>query len=249
MWGHVSDENGRERRRPGRRREILEAFTRQVAERGYDGANFGDLARQLGMSKGTIVHHFGTKDQLLRELHDVYMNRRLAEARVLLDRLHSPEEQLAALIFALVRYQVVDRSSTVAFQREIGRIADDEGYESGRALRDEYRDMVLDVIRRGAAEGSFRAGDHRLWTLQIFGSISWMWTWFEPDGPSDVVAAGAAFVDLALHGLSIRPDAVAGLADRDGPVARLVRECVTESSTAAGVATARPDGAQGERGA
>ena len=52
----------------GRRDEILAAFIRSVAERGYERTNFGDIAAELGMSKGTIVHHFGTKDQLLREL-------------------------------------------------------------------------------------------------------------------------------------------------------------------------------------
>ena len=37
-------------RRDSRRADILAAFTRSVAERGYDGTNFGDLALELGMS-------------------------------------------------------------------------------------------------------------------------------------------------------------------------------------------------------
>lgn len=48
-------------RSPGRRSEILDAFVRYVAERGYERTNIGDIADELGMSKGTIVHHFGTK--------------------------------------------------------------------------------------------------------------------------------------------------------------------------------------------
>src|SRR4051794_19136496 len=52
------------RTRGGRRAEILVTFTRHVAERGYDRANFGDVAAELGLSKGTIVHHFGTKDRM-----------------------------------------------------------------------------------------------------------------------------------------------------------------------------------------
>lgn len=228
------------RPRLGRRREILETFIRHVADRGYDGANFADIAQALGMSKGTIVYHFGTKDRLLRELHDVYMTRRLQEARLLLDRLDTPQEQLAAFVYALVRYQLVDRALTVAFQREIGRIAADQEYSSGRALRDEYRDLVLDVVRRGAAQGVFREGPHRLWTLQLFGSISWMWTWFDPEGPADVDAAGAAFVDLALHGLCTHASLVDDLTDPDGKVARLVRECVAEAATDATAIGAGP---------
>ena len=71
-----------EKRRPvgGRRAAILELFIRSVAERGYDGTNIGDLAAALEISKGTIVHHFTSKDRMLAESHEDYMRRRLAEA-------------------------------------------------------------------------------------------------------------------------------------------------------------------------
>ena len=47
------------------------------------------------MSKGTILHHFGSKDRLLEHVHTAYMERRLAEAHALLARLDSPPDQLA----------------------------------------------------------------------------------------------------------------------------------------------------------
>ena len=46
---------------PGRYHEILESFTRHIAEIGYHDVNFGMVAAELGITKGTIVHHFGTK--------------------------------------------------------------------------------------------------------------------------------------------------------------------------------------------
>ena len=57
------------RRLPGRRDLILECFVRHVAERGYDGTNLGDIASELKISKGTIVHHFTSKDRMLAEAH------------------------------------------------------------------------------------------------------------------------------------------------------------------------------------
>jgi AcrR family transcriptional regulator len=106
-------------RTAGRSQEILSTFTRYVAERGYDGTNFSDIANELGISKGTIVHHYGTKDRLLAALHESYMRRRLAEARLIVERLDGPVEQLAGLLHAFIRYQVHDRDATVAFQREV----------------------------------------------------------------------------------------------------------------------------------
>ena len=37
---------------------------RQFAEQGYDAARVGDLAAMLGIAKGSIFQHFGTKDGL-----------------------------------------------------------------------------------------------------------------------------------------------------------------------------------------
>ena len=55
--------------------------------------------------------------------------------------------------------------------------------ETSQALRHEYRELVVGVLAEGTATGEFRPGDDRLRTLQIFGSVHWMWTWFDPAGP------------------------------------------------------------------
>jgi TetR/AcrR family transcriptional regulator, cholesterol catabolism regulator len=213
-------------RRDSRRAEILEAFTRAVAERGYDGTNFGDLAAELGISKGTIVHHFGTKDALLRELHEGYMRRRLAEVRIVWDRLAGPAERLAAFVHLGVRYQVVDRWATVAFQREVVRFAADPGMETSQALRAEYRELVESVLADGVAAGLFRPGDERLRTLQLFGSVHWMWTWFDPAGSRPVAEVAASFVDSVLAGVLIDPAEAEVLAAPDGEVARVVADAL-----------------------
>lgn len=209
-------------RGPGRRDEILETFTRHVAERGYNEANFSAVAAELGMSKGTIVHHYGTKDRLLAELHESYMRRRLHEAQLIVQRLKTPEEQLAGLLFSFVLYQMHDRSATVAFQREISRIAGTEGSR----LRQEHLDVLRDVIRRGVGAGRFRDGDVAVRSLLIFGSAHWMWTWFRPDGKRPAEEIGAELVDMVLGGLLVRRTRLAELASLDGPVLRVVRGCL-----------------------
>ena len=223
-------------RRDSRRAEILEAFTRAVAERGYDGTNFGDLAGELGISKGTIVHHFGTKDAMLRELHESYMRRRLAEVRVVWARLTGPAERLAAFVHLGVRYQVVDRWATIAFQREVVRFAADPGMETSQALRGEYRELVESVFAEGVAAGRFRPGDERLRTLQLFGSVHWMWTWFDPAGPRPVAEVAASFVDSVLAGVLTDPTEARVLADPEGEVARVVGDALAAGAAKSGAA-------------
>jgi len=202
----------------------LDTFTRHVAQSGYDGTNFGDIAAELGMSKGTIVHHFGTKDKLLAALHEGYMQRRLDEAVEIVNRLKSPAEKLAGLIAAFVFYQTHDRYSTIAFQREVVRSRTEPEMDGARRLRDKYRDLVVGVMQAGMADGSFRMGDPRLWTLQIFGGTQWMWTWFDPHGKASSEEVASSFVDLALGGLLVRRAPLDRLKALDGPVLSEVRK-------------------------
>lgn len=216
--------------RLGRKAEILRAFTRHVAKSGFDGTNFAEIALELGMSKGTIVHHFGSKDRLLAEAHEAYLRRRLAEAHAIVDRLRAPAEQLAGLAAAFVLYQAHDRDGTLAFQREVVRSRQGEPMATVRRLRDHYRELVAGVIRAGIADGSFRRGDDQLWTLLALGSSQWMWTWYDPDGdhvPDDVAAC---FVDLVLGALLRDRAELAELSASDGAVFGVVRHCFAASA-------------------
>lgn len=58
-----------------RQREILEVSIEVFAQDGYRGGSLRDIAGAIGVSPGAILHHFGSKEQLLvavledRDLH------------------------------------------------------------------------------------------------------------------------------------------------------------------------------------
>jgi AcrR family transcriptional regulator len=210
----------------GRYNDILETFTRHIAEIGYDGVNFGLVAKELGVSKGTIVHHFGTKDRILAALHESYMTRRLAELDYMLDTLEDPAEQLAAALHAFMLYHVEDRAATVAFQREVVRLAEQESMSKGAELRQQYFVKVRDILQAGIDAGYFRPVDPTVDTLLMFGSAQWAWTWFRPDGDQPIEAVGSALVDLVLGSLLVNRRRLQSLSDPEGRAARTVREAI-----------------------
>lgn len=192
------------RERASRRNDILRCFTELVAERGYDGVSLRDVADALGMSKGTILHHFGTKDRLLEELHADYMNRRLAEARELLERFDDPVDQVRAIIYQLLVAEQDDRAATVAFAREIVRFSSEDVMADVRAMRRQYAALVRDIIRRGVEAGVFADVDPTIASLQLFGMCNWSWTWFEPGGTWTTEEIAEEFSRTFLHGLISR---------------------------------------------
>jgi len=56
-------------RSEAKRGRIVEAATQHFAEHGYHAARVGDIALTLGIAKGSIFQHFGSKDGLFFEVY------------------------------------------------------------------------------------------------------------------------------------------------------------------------------------
>lgn len=56
-------------RSAAKRSRIIDAAMRHFAENGYDAARVGDMAAGLGIAKGSIFQHFGSKDGLFFEVY------------------------------------------------------------------------------------------------------------------------------------------------------------------------------------
>jgi AcrR family transcriptional regulator len=213
----------------GRRQEILDLFVELVADKGYDGTNLSELAQRLGISKGTIVHHFTSKDRMLAESHLRYVRRRLAEAQTIISALPTAPERLTALVYSFILYQHEDRAATIAFQRETVRFRENEVMAEAQQLRDEYFELLAGVLQGGFDDGSLRTprhGDARLTALAMLGSAHWAWTWYDPKGRSRPEEVAAAFLELYLGGLLADRAPLDLLADPDGAIPALVRHAI-----------------------
>ena len=190
----------RNTRRPSSRVLLLEEFTRLVSERGYDGTTISDVAAAVGVSKGTVVHHFHDKQQMLELSHIAYMQRRLREIHLLLETEQPVPEHLAGVIFLLLRAHRDDRAANTSFLREFTRFSTD-GSADLRALREEYTAVVAGVVRRGVTTGKLRDLDIRLTTLQLFGMCNYAWTWYQPRGSKPIEDIAAIFAQNFLNGV------------------------------------------------
>lgn len=212
-------------RRASRRGEIIETFTAMVAEHGYDAVAIRDLAEALGMSKGTVLHHFGSKDRLLEEVHSTYMRRRLDEAELILPQLEGPEAQLKGMVFQNLIAMQLDAAATRAFAREIVRFASEDLMKDVRQMRREYFNLLRDILTTGMKQKTFRKSDPTLVTFQLFGMMNWTWTWLDPHGERKVEDIAKTFLDTVLHGLE---DTKTKPAKTDAALIKLVRGAIAE---------------------
>lgn len=80
---------------PGRRDELREAALAHVREHGWTDLSLRGLAAALGTSHRMLIHHFGSKDQLLIELVEA-MEQREREAAAELGDTSDPVASLRA---------------------------------------------------------------------------------------------------------------------------------------------------------
>ncbi|MUL78729.1 TetR family transcriptional regulator [Mycolicibacterium sp. CBMA 226] len=208
----------------GRRKEILDTFIRHVAERGYHATNFGDIASELEMSQGTIVYHFGSKAQLLRELEENCTARHIAHFEEMRTRLTRADERVAAVVYFAALLFTTDRDLTVASQREVAQLAFGPDFQKVRDSRRELVRMTEEFIRQGTEDGIFRPVNVELAAIQLWSSLQLMWVWFDPNGQLTAQQVGAAFVDTILGGLLADRYDLVRLTDPEGHVATVTRD-------------------------
>lgn len=188
--------------RPSSRDAILQVFATRVADRGYADTSLGDIAAELNLSKGTIVHHFGSKEALLGELHAAYFGRRFAEADHIHAELDDPVARLVAMIYALLAAHRDDRAASLACLRELVRYLTDDRNAYVREQRTRYTRIVVDIVTDGVERGMLHTPDPQLTALQIFGMCNYAWTWLRPDGPRSVEEVATRFAHDILGGLT-----------------------------------------------
>jgi AcrR family transcriptional regulator len=87
-------------RSEAKRTRIIEAATQHFAQHGYHAARVGDIAIELGIAKGSIFQHFGSKDGLFFEVYK-------RSVRSFAKYLDAPAETRAAGFFEVLRYWLV----------------------------------------------------------------------------------------------------------------------------------------------
>jgi len=87
-------------RSEAKRARIVDAAMRHFAEQGYHAARVGDIAAELGIAKGSVFQHFGSKDGLFFEVYK-------KAVRAFPAYLDAPPDVRDQGFFAVLRYWLV----------------------------------------------------------------------------------------------------------------------------------------------
>jgi len=141
-----------------RRSQIVDAAITCFAKKGYYEASMDDIAREAGLSKGSLYWHFPSKRELFRSLIETWI------AEVMVDL----PEAVAACTSNADKLMVLADSikKTVAIRPDLARaqlefaaqaVRDDEIREWFRLNYVEQREFLAAILREGIEAGEFRS--------------------------------------------------------------------------------------------
>jgi AcrR family transcriptional regulator len=153
------------------RTRILHEATRQFAARGYEGTSIQQIAKAVGITRPTLVYHFGSKDQLRREVLETLLAHWKDELPRVLQAATTGSDRFRNATGALLSFFRDDPNRARLLNREMLDRPDEMTALFAEHLQP-WTALISEYIRRGQQEGRIReAVDPEAYVLQTLHAV------------------------------------------------------------------------------
>lgn len=186
--------------RQDRKDQVLQTAAKLFSERGYYGTSMQDLARDLGILRGSIYAHIDSKEDILFEIVDAGATRFVERMKAVQQAAGPPTEKLRAAIDAHVTTVAEHLDASTVFLNDWRHLSPRPRKKIERK-RDQYESLVVAIIAEGVRLGAFRKDlDVRFAALLILSTVNWVYQWFDPAGPMTATQVADVFSEMILKG-------------------------------------------------
>lgn len=189
--------------------EILDAAFEEFSEKGYMATRLEDVAKRLGITKGTIYLYFPTKEALFEAVAQ-HTSKPFADVLALVDTLQGTYAERLHTLF-LLAYEKISEDKRI---QKMVRLSLIEGTRFPDMVDRHYNEFIAPLSRaigvlveEGVAAGEFRRGAAASMPDVVMGSILHITVWrllATSRLNLDETAFIEAHIDLTLNGLLTR---------------------------------------------
>jgi len=182
--------------------DIVSAAAKVFRTKGYHAATVRDIAEEVGILKGSLYHHFESKEALLYLVVKepiAQMYRTIAEIAVA----KAPaSEKLRRAISAHLEAFHRHYPHLFVYLREREAVKRRFREKIGFSPK-EYERCWQQSLREGIESGEFRPDlDIQVASYGLLGMLNWLYKWYDPKGRLSVQEVAEQFTALALAGLA-----------------------------------------------
>jgi AcrR family transcriptional regulator len=198
MTSAVERQTGKRGESTGRRQEVIDTSAAVFYRLGYESASVNDVAKALGITKGSLYHYVQSKEDLLyaiiREVHVLTrdsLRRAQASEGPALDRLHG-------YFVGHVRTNIDNLEKSTLVYRDLRHLSTRRRREIVK-LRDDIEAFVRQLLADGVTEKSIcPLVDARLTSIEMFSTANAIYQWYQPHGPDTPDEVSASVADFVI---------------------------------------------------
>lgn len=146
-----------------RKAEILQAFMKLVSRFGLEKTTMQDIAKEAGVSVGVIYKDYANKEDLINAYANLVVQKLISDYQTLVDKTHSPEEQLHDLIigsFMQIYHYIIDDLGIHQILANDNSLKYVRKNFSRKAEVNKYLvDMITGIMQDGVKQGLFQIED------------------------------------------------------------------------------------------
>jgi len=180
--------------------EVLHSAANIFFAKGFHATSIEDVARDVGMLKGSLYYYIKSKDDLLFRLllagiedGDAFIARQI-------DPRGDPLEQLERAIRAQIDYIIQNRVPFGLFLHEFDSLSGKRQHKL-ISVMSRYNARFVELVKRGQEQGKLVEGDPWIVVNGILGVCNWLYRWYDTDYASSPEQIKEVFVRMILKGI------------------------------------------------
>ena len=192
----------------GTKRALIESAVSLFERSGYAATSVQRIVDDARLTKGAFYHHFASKEDLLFEIHEDFMDYQLGRAVEVVARDMAADEQLRALVTEALLEPMSKYKSEIAVFIQERRFLVGPLFDEIKDKRDKFERCFVEVIERGMETGVFRRiGPPRLVAFGVIGMGAWTYSWLDAEGAVSPTEIGEMYGEMLVDGLMAGTDA------------------------------------------
>jgi TetR/AcrR family transcriptional regulator, cholesterol catabolism regulator len=189
------------RSKPGTRlEEVLQSAANIFFAKGFHATSIEDVARDVGMLKGSLYYYIKSKEDLLFQLLLAGIEDSDAFIAKQIDPTAEPVKQLERAIRAQIDYIIQHRVPFGLFLHEFDSLSGKRQHKL-ISVMSRYNNRFVELVRKGQQEGKLIAGEPWVVVNGILGMCNWLYRWYDPDQVSDPEQIKSVFVRMIFDGI------------------------------------------------
>jgi len=180
--------------------EVLQSAANIFFAKGFHAASIEDVARDVGMLKGSLYYYIKSKDDLLFQLllagiedSDAFIARQI-------DPQGDPLQELERAIRAQIDYIIQNRVQFGLFLHEFDSLSGKRQHKL-ISVMSRYNSRFVELVRRGQEQGKLIPGEPWVIVNGILGMCNWLYRWYDTDEISDPEQVKQIFLRMLLRGI------------------------------------------------